>query len=171
MGIHIPANYQLPPDLIERNRRFLQQESDTFGLYISYDRIMYHIAHYDITASKAARELLPMVGASSSRALTGPYVREVLSKSYGVPDFKMLKDGRASFDKNVRAALLEDPETNPSARRVLELFQEFSASRYMCSYLRQYIDCGVRCKPRDFENNVMLVCRPQWSVVHVSVLR
>ena len=168
MGIHIPANYQLPPDLIERNRRFLQQESDTFGLYISYDRIMYHIAHYDITASKAARELLPMVGANSSRALTGPYVREVLSKSYGVPDFKMLKDGRASFDKNVRAALLEDPETNPSARRVLELFQEFSASRYMCSYLRQYIDCGVRCKPRDFENNVMLVCRPQWSVLSTS---
>lgn len=168
MGIHIPYGYRLPPETVERNRRFLQQETDSFGTFISKDRVYYHIAHYSIAMRKAERAMRLAYGIGPNENITNFTVIAILQKTFGVPDFKMVMDGKLSMAAEVREALMVDPDITPDARNLVKLFDSYSAGKYMVGYLGQYTSAGMDCVNPDFENNRMIVVHPTWSVLSTS---
>ena len=92
---------------IDDTIRFLQRQTDNFGLFLDLDRLMEYELNFRLNAEDARQRVLKGLGFPSYK-LTDASVMNGLLK-LGIPEYKFRnKYDKASFDKNVRAQTVAD---------------------------------------------------------------
>ena len=156
------------PITVEQARDFIQNESNTFGLYFDLDRIL----EYELLHKKKAKYHLgiftKMVG-GDIRPTQYEKVRVWFQEYFGIPDRLMLnKAHQIAFDAPVRQNLLQ-ANIDEEAKEFIRNYNLYTLSNKRVSYLKQYLQLPL-CYELSTEGHRMVVAHPQWEILSTSRL-
>lgn len=167
MGIQIPAGYKLPPGTMDATKAYLQSQTDSFGLFLSYDRINYHYAHL-VAKIKYCNRILRMLGGFSGAGdLTRTEILDALHNRFDVPDYMLLKDGKPSVDKNVIANLMADHTISAELKQFLEIYKIMADCTGVLNNLKQFKKYPVT-NLRDEDGERLICIHPEWNLLSTS---
>ncbi len=167
MGIPIPAGYKLPPGTIDATRQYLQMQTDSFGLFLSYDRIHYHYGHL-VAKIKYCNKILRLLGGFTGVGdLTRKEILDALHNRFDVPGYMLLKDGKESVDKSVIANLMADPNLSKELREFLSIYKVMADCSGVLNNLKQFMKYPLT-DLRDADGERLICIHPTWNVLSTS---
>lgn len=159
MPIYIDKLVQ--PYTLEETVDYLQRQTDSFGLFLDLDRLAEYELHFKLQKEDARQKLLKALNFPKYN-ITENNVMMSLQRM-GVPSYKFLnKYNEASFDKNVRAALLEDETLDEEIRLAVKYYSDYRNSSYLVSYLPQYTNLPI-CTTPSYNGHRMVIAHPKWN--------
>lgn len=167
MGIPIPAGYKLPPGTVEQSKAYLQKQTDSFGLFLSYDRIYYHYGHL-VAKIKLCNKVLRVLGGFTGFGdLTRNEILDALHNRFDVPDYRLLKDGKPSVDKSVIDALYNDPNIGAELKEFLEIYKVMADCNGVLNNLKQFMKYPLT-NLLDKDNERLICVTPEWNILSTS---
>ena len=167
MGIYIPANYKLPPGLMDLTKSYLQRQTDSFGLFLSYDRIQYHMAHLSAKISYCTKILRLLGGFDTPGGMSRNDVLDALRNRFDVPDYMLLKDGKPSTDKTVIANLMAMPDLGQELREFLDIYKIMADCNGVLNNLKQFSKYPLT-NLVDEDNERLICIHPDWNLLSTS---
>lgn len=167
MAIQIPRGAQLPLEP-KAGCEILQRQTDSFGTFLSLDRILYHEARYSRIVNRNYKEFWALAGTQDLQLTDRNGILNILRGRFHIPDYRLLsKDNTLSVSSDIIEALVADVTLPEHTHRFLELYQTMAAARYMASYLTQYKTLPIS-SALDYENCRMVIAHPKWSLLSTS---
>lgn len=146
---------------IDDTIRFLQRQTDNFGLFLDLDRLMEYELNFRLNAEEARQRVLKGLGFPTYK-LTDASVMNGLLK-LGVPEYKFRnKYDKSSFDKNVRSQLIADESLDEELRDIVKAYAQYRAASYTVSYLDQYTSLPI-CNMESYNGHRMVMAHPTWN--------
>jgi DNA polymerase I-like protein with 3'-5' exonuclease and polymerase domains len=163
----IEINDMKLPITPEQGRNILQAQTDMFGCFFDLDKILEYESMYAQRVHNSVKYWRQLAGDPCLEITKHNDVFRVLVDRFGVPPYKLQKDGKYSLRKEVVNTLVADPTIDGDVRLFVETYQRLSADRYMVSYLDQYKNLPVS-KTETFDGHRMVVAHPVWNVLSTS---
>lgn len=159
------------PNTIETVRNIIQGHTDTFGVFLDYDRICEYIFYYSVKLNKLTKKLEELSGTTGYTVTNRNMTYNILTSRFGVPQqYFYGKSGKMSVDKDTIEKIRKEYEGSGSAVEVfLTLLQEAATTRTIVSSFKGYKDLpfadGV-----DTDGHRMVVAHPTWCILNTSRL-
>ena len=144
----------------------LQTESNEFGSYFDYDRIVEYISFHKLRLAQEMKYFYSISNDFSYTVTKRVETINMLKSKFGVSAGAFGQNG-TTLDKEVINMLVESYPEDTAIGQFIRKYKQATHDSYMISYLGQY-EALEKVRTLSYENHRMVLAHPKWKVASTS---